>query len=268
MHIFGILILLKKVAQEKNVEGLSLQSQQLTAAYLGLRLVSSAAFEGNHHTFLDAVTLTCTLGVVAVMRGSLRRTYDPKLDMDASAALKYVLAPCVVLGLFVNPGVVERVPDFLRPFAALLNVMWASSVFLEAVSVVPQLVMIKVRRGGRGERGGRAAAPSPSRRPRLTDRPAVGAAARQNVSSKLGYLERNSTAHYVFSLGIARFLGCASWILQPNTLAFVFSQLGSFKLWGVASLLSELIQTFVLADFWCVDSAREDAPREKRRLTQ
>lgn len=261
MHIFGILILLKKVAQEKNVEGLSLQSQQLTAAYLGLRLVSSAAFEGNHHTFLDAVTLTCTLGVVAVMRGSLRRTYDPKLDMDASAALKYVLAPCVVLGLFVNPGVVERVPDFLRPFAALLNVMWASSVFLEAVSVVPQLVMIKVRRE---ERPPRPRPRSPSRRPRLTDRPAVGAAARQNVSSKLGYLERNSTAHYVFSLGIARFLGCASWILQPNTLAFVFSQLGSFKLWGVASLLSELIQTFVLADFWCVDSAREDAPGEKR----
>jgi len=213
VHIFGILILLKKVAQEKSCEGLSLQSQQLTAGYLGLRLVSSAAFEGNHHTFLDALTLASTLGVVAVMRGSLRRTYDPKLDMDASAALKYVLAPCVVLGLFVNPGVVERVPDFLRPFAALLNVMWASSVFLEAVSVVPQLVMIK------------------------------------NVSSKLGYLERNSTAHYVFSLGIARFLGCASWILQPNTLAFVFSQLGSFKLWGVASLLSELIQTFVLADF-------------------
>ena len=152
MHIFGILILLKKVAQEKNVEGLSLQSQQLTAGYLGLRLVSSAAFEGNHHTFLDAVTLASTLGVVAVMRGSLRRTYDPKLDMDASAALKYVLAPCVVLGLFVNPGVVERVPDFLRPFAALLNVMWASSVFLEAVSVVPQLVMIKVRREERPPR--------------------------------------------------------------------------------------------------------------------
>ena len=93
------------------MEGLSLQSQQLTAAYLGLRLVSSAAFEGNPHTFLDAVTLACTLGVVAMMRGSLRRTYDPKLDMDASAALKYVLAPCVVLGLLVNPGVVERVPD-------------------------------------------------------------------------------------------------------------------------------------------------------------
>ena len=80
-------------------------------------------------------------------------------------------------------------------------------------------------------------------------------------------MERNSTAHYVFSLGIARFLGCASWILQPNTLAFVFSQLGSFKLWGVASLLSELIQTFVLADFWCVDSAREDAPRGKNVST-
>ena len=35
-------------------------------------------------------------------------------------------------------------------------------------------------------------------------------------SDSVGFFERKSTADYVFALGIARFLACASWILQVS----------------------------------------------------
>merc|ERR1712224_21434 len=113
---------------------------------------------------------------------------------------KFLVLPCVVLGVLVNPGL-TRVRGLL---GFVTNSMWACSVYMEAIAVAPQLVMMR------------------------------------NIAEKKGYMERNSTAHYVFALGIARFLGCASWILQPRVLSYVFGQTRSFKLWGAFSLISEL----------------------------
>ncbi|GFY86244.1 ER lumen protein retaining receptor family protein [Actinidia rufa] len=57
------------------------------------------------------------------------------------------------------------------------------------------------------------------------------------------------TAHYVFALGIARFLSCAHWVLQVlDTRGRLLTALG-YGLWPPMVLLSEIIQTFILADF-------------------
>lgn len=93
----------------------------------------------------------------------------------------------------------------------VFRVLWAFCVYLEAVSVVPQLVMMQ----------------------------------RANVVEKF-------TAHYVFALGLSRFVSCAHWVLQVldgDTFVFKAMYMG---LWPACVLLSEIVQTFVLADFWCV----------------
>lgn len=87
--------------------------------------------------------------------------------------------------------------------------LWALCVYLEAVSVFPQLRMMQ--------------------------------------NSKI--VER-FTAHYVFALGLARFLSCAHWVLQildgDSFLLTAFWR----GLWPVMVLLSEIVQTAILADFW------------------
>lgn len=91
----------------------------------------------------------------------------------------------------------------------VFRVLWAFCVYLEAVSVVPQLVMMQ----------------------------------RANVVEKF-------TAHYVFALGLSRFVSCAHWVLQVldgDTFVFKAMYMG---LWPACVLLSEIVQTFVLADFW------------------
>lgn len=60
------------------------------------------------------------------------------------------------------------------------------------------------------------------------------------------------TAHYVFCLGLSRFFSCAHWILQLlEGNKYLLHALGS-GLWPVLVLLSEIVQTFILADFWWV----------------
>lgn len=58
------------------------------------------------------------------------------------------------------------------------------------------------------------------------------------------------TAHYVFALGVARFLSCAHWIIQVyDTSGKYLFLLGRGYLWVAMVLLSEIVQTFILADF-------------------
>ncbi|KAL2470691.1 ER lumen protein retaining receptor family protein [Abeliophyllum distichum] len=59
------------------------------------------------------------------------------------------------------------------------------------------------------------------------------------------------TAHYVFALGVARFLGCAHWIIQVYDSAgqYLFLVGGAGYIWLPMILLAEIVQTFILADF-------------------
>ncbi|KAM3731525.1 hypothetical protein ACB098_12G170100 [Castanea mollissima] len=58
------------------------------------------------------------------------------------------------------------------------------------------------------------------------------------------------TAHYVFALGVSRFLACAHWIIMIyETGGKYFYLIGSGYFWFAAALLAEIVQTFILADF-------------------
>ncbi|XP_074267606.1 uncharacterized protein LOC141591040 [Silene latifolia] len=58
------------------------------------------------------------------------------------------------------------------------------------------------------------------------------------------------TAHYVFALGVARFLGCAHWIFQiyESRGAYLFMA-GRGHFWILLMLVAEAVQTFILVDF-------------------
>ncbi|XP_021720105.1 putative ER lumen protein-retaining receptor C28H8.4 [Chenopodium quinoa] len=58
------------------------------------------------------------------------------------------------------------------------------------------------------------------------------------------------TAHYVFALGVARFFSCANWINMLIDSGGVFlTKIGQAQLYILVALISEVVQTFILADF-------------------
>eukprot|EP00897_Mesotaenium_endlicherianum_P006263 jgi/Mesen1/5665/ME000287S04924 len=119
------------------------------------------------------------------------------------------LAPCAIAAILIHPGTSHHLVN---------RVLWAFCVYLEAVSVLPQLRVM------------------------------------QNTK-----VVEPFTAHYVFALGIARFLSCAHWLLQIlDGDGSILSTLG-YGLWPSMVLLSEVVQTFILADF-CYYYGRKGRP--------
>ncbi|KAK6940495.1 ER lumen protein retaining receptor [Dillenia turbinata] len=58
------------------------------------------------------------------------------------------------------------------------------------------------------------------------------------------------TGHYVFALGVARFLGCGHWLIKIYETRGEFLLLdGTVTLWVPMFFLCEMVQTFILADF-------------------
>uniref|UniRef100_A0A0C9RGS5 TSA: Wollemia nobilis Ref_Wollemi_Transcript_25685_1322 transcribed RNA sequence n=1 Tax=Wollemia nobilis TaxID=56998 RepID=A0A0C9RGS5_9CONI len=196
IHALGIAVLIYKLTKEKTCAGLSLKSQELTAIFLGVRLYCSFVMEYDIHTLLDFATLLTTLWVIYMIRFKLRSTYMEDLD---NLPIYYVVIPCVVLALVIHPTTSHNIVN---------RVLWAFCVYLEAVSVLPQLRVM------------------------------------QNTQ-----VVEPFTAHYVFALGVVRFLSCAHWILQVlDSRGYLLTALGH-GLWPSMVLLSEIVQTFILADF-------------------
>eukprot|EP00252_Welwitschia_mirabilis_P022941 TRINITY_DN6365_c0_g1_i1.p1 TRINITY_DN6365_c0_g1~~TRINITY_DN6365_c0_g1_i1.p1 ORF type:complete len:276 (+),score=5.26 TRINITY_DN6365_c0_g1_i1:273-1100(+) len=196
IHALGISVLIYKLTKEKTCAGLSLKSQELTALFLAVRLYCSFVMEYDIHTLLDFATLVTTLWVTYMILHNLRSTYAEDLD---NLSLLYVVIPCAFLALVVHPSTSHNIIN---------RILWAFCVYLEAVSVLPQLRMM------------------------------------QNTK-----VVEPFTAHYVFALGIVRFLSCAHWVLQVmDSRGHLLTALG-YGLWPPMVLLSELVQTFILADF-------------------
>ncbi|PIN26169.1 ER lumen protein retaining receptor [Handroanthus impetiginosus] len=197
IHFAGILVLIYKLTTQKTCSGLSLKTQELTAVFLAARLCCSVFMEGDIHTVLDFVTLVSTLWVIYMIRFKLQSTYMAKLD---NMPLYYVAVPCAILAILIHP---------YTSHARIGRILWAFSVYLESISVLPQLRMM------------------------------------QNTK-----MIEPFTAHYVFALGVARFLGCAHWIIKVYESAGTYLfLLGAGYIWLPMLLLAEAVQTFILADF-------------------
>ncbi|KAF5455772.1 hypothetical protein F2P56_025318, partial [Juglans regia] len=196
VHALGISVLIYKLTKEKTCAGLSLKSQELTALFLAVRLYCSFVMEFDIHTLLDSATLVTTLWVIYMIRFNLKSSYMEDKD---NFKIYYVVIPCAVLSFLIHPTTQHHI---------LNRIFWAFCVYLEAVSVLPQLRVM------------------------------------QNTK-----IVEPFTAHYVFALGVARFLSCAHWLLQVlDTRGRLLTALG-YGLWPSMVLLSEIVQTFILADF-------------------
>jgi ER lumen protein retaining receptor len=69
--------------------GLSLKTQELTALFLFLRLLSSISWESKIHLVLDFISLLATAWVVYMIRFKLKSTYIK--DFDKSPILYLVI---------------------------------------------------------------------------------------------------------------------------------------------------------------------------------
>ncbi|KAI4371785.1 hypothetical protein MLD38_010094 [Melastoma candidum] len=130
-HLFSVLVLLLKIYATKSCSGISLKTQELYALVFIMRYLDLFIdFISVYNTVMKLVFIGSSLAIVWCMRRHrmVMRTYDK--DLDTFRHFFLVLA-ALVLALLVH----EKF--------TILEILWAFSIYLEAVAILPQLVLLQ-----------------------------------------------------------------------------------------------------------------------------
>nr|GMD04448.1 ER lumen protein-retaining receptor A [Ipomoea batatas] len=130
-HLISILVLLLKIYATKSCSGISLKTQELyTIVFLARYLDLFTEFISVYNTIMKIVFIVSTLAIVWCMRfhRTVKRSYDRELDTFRHWIL---IAASFVLALLIH----EKF--------TFLEVFWSFSIYLEAVAILPQLVLLQ-----------------------------------------------------------------------------------------------------------------------------
>lgn len=131
-HILSFVLLLWKMQKARSVAGISLKTQQLYLLVFVSRYVDLFwNFSSLYNWILKVLFIGCSAGVVVVMMKGRPHasTYNPEAD---AFPWLYLIAPCAVLGVLIN-----------QDHSSLFEMVWAFSIYLEAVAILPQLAMLQ-----------------------------------------------------------------------------------------------------------------------------
>ncbi|EAY80888.1 hypothetical protein OsI_36067 [Oryza sativa Indica Group] len=116
---------------ECNSDGISLKTQELYALVFAARYLDLFIhFISLYNAVMKLVFLASSFSIVWYMRRHkiVRRTYDKDHDTFRH---HFLVLPCLALALLINERFTFR------------EVMWAFSIYLEAVAILPQLVLLQ-----------------------------------------------------------------------------------------------------------------------------
>lgn len=130
-HLLSIIVLLLKIMGTRSCRGISLKTQELYFLVFVCRYLDLFySFISWYNTIMKVVFLVTSASIIYLMRGHkvIKLTYDREQD---TFRYIFLLAPCLLLACFVNN-------EF-----TVLEVLWTFSIYLEAVAIMPQLVLLQ-----------------------------------------------------------------------------------------------------------------------------
>ncbi|CAA2953872.1 ER lumen -retaining receptor A [Olea europaea subsp. europaea] len=130
-HLISILVLLLKIYATKSCSGISLKTQELYALVFLARYIDLFTdFISVYNTVMKLVFIGSSLAIVWCMRFHrvVRRSYDLQLDTFRHYLLVGV---SFLLALLIHEKFTFQ------------EIFWAFSIYLEAVAILPQLVLLQ-----------------------------------------------------------------------------------------------------------------------------
>ncbi|XP_022142339.1 ER lumen protein-retaining receptor A [Momordica charantia] len=130
-HLISILVLLLKIYATKSCSGISLKTQELYAlVFLTRYLDLFTGFISIYNTVMKLIFIASSLAIVWCMRVHpiVRRSYDKDLDTFRHY---FLVAASFILALL------------LYEKFAFKEIFWAFSIYLEAIAILPQLVLLQ-----------------------------------------------------------------------------------------------------------------------------
>ncbi|EPQ26738.1 uncharacterized protein PFL1_05717 [Pseudozyma flocculosa PF-1] len=127
-HLASIFILLHKIQLSKSCRGISFKTQLLYTIVFASRYLDIFFETSLYRTLMKIFFISSSCYILYLMKIKFRPTHDPAID---TIRLEYLMGPALVLALIFNYKF------------TFLEVMWAFSIYLEAVAILPQLFMLQ-----------------------------------------------------------------------------------------------------------------------------
>ncbi|XP_050221068.1 ER lumen protein-retaining receptor-like [Mercurialis annua] len=130
-HLLSVVVLLLKIRKMKSCAGISLKTQELYAiVFLTRYLDLFVIYRSFYNTIMKLVFIGTSVGIVWYMRYHkvVKQTYSKSEDTFRHYVLVLL---CFALALLVH-----------RSFN-VIEVSWAFSIYLEAVAILPQLLVLQ-----------------------------------------------------------------------------------------------------------------------------
>ncbi|KAG5560658.1 hypothetical protein RHGRI_003852 [Rhododendron griersonianum] len=130
-HLVSVLVLLLKIHTIKSCAGISLKTQELYAIVFATRYLDIFTdFYSLYNTLMKLIFLGSSFSIVWYIRHHkiVRRSYDKEQDTFRHL---FLILPCFLLALVINEKFTFK------------EVMWTFSLYLEAVAILPQLVLLQ-----------------------------------------------------------------------------------------------------------------------------
>lgn len=131
-HLLSFLVLLLKLVASKSSVGISLKTQELFLLVFVTRYVDLVFhYVSVYNTTMKLLYLIFSSAIVFGIRFKepFRSTNDK--SQDTFLHWKFAVLPCAILALVFNE-------EF-----GVLEILWTFSIYLEAVAIVPQLIMLQ-----------------------------------------------------------------------------------------------------------------------------
>lgn len=134
LHLFSFIVLALKIKAQHSVVGISLKTQILFFIVFVTRYLD--LYENIIHmtwfSWYLATMKIIFIGATAWIIYLIFRRYPKQYNKDEdSLPLYFLIPPCFILALFVNEEFTPR------------EVLWAFSIYLEAIAILPQLVLLQ-----------------------------------------------------------------------------------------------------------------------------
>eukprot|EP00246_Nothoceros_aenigmaticus_P004109 TRINITY_DN15471_c0_g1_i2.p1 TRINITY_DN15471_c0_g1~~TRINITY_DN15471_c0_g1_i2.p1 ORF type:complete len:216 (+),score=22.18 TRINITY_DN15471_c0_g1_i2:102-749(+) len=130
-HLLSVIVLLLKIHTIKSCAGVSLKTQELYFLVFVTRYLDIfTSYYSLYNTLMKLVFLSSSFSIVWYMRRHriVRKSYDKYQDTFRHYLL---VVPCLVLAIFIH-----------HKFT-FFEVLWTFSLYLEAVAILPQLVLLQ-----------------------------------------------------------------------------------------------------------------------------
>jgi len=147
-HLVAILCLFK-MAKRGQASGMSLKSQELYFwVYCTRYLDLFTTFYSRYNSAMKVFYIFSTALIIYILKCSTESwhtSYNP--NHDSIQHYRYLLIPCLILGL-VTHLIGSGIGDF-----NIMEFLWTFSIYLEAVAMLPQLILFRSDRIVKGNQG-------------------------------------------------------------------------------------------------------------------